>query len=200
MSESALSQSQKRSVSLAEGRRSTRETTDLANVRAKAKRAAPSAEDIRKETGARIEYKDNGDWVAHVPKEKIARGVAMLDGMRRARKDRDLEVQAVSRKDYEKVVRPDGKVVKVAPNALEQMKDKKHLRPVGRNGVSSTLFYGLSEATKRYVQGPDKLCFIWNEGWEPVTLFSNGAEGEQRDPDGNVWVKDDAGEWIPKEV
>lgn len=124
----------------------------------------------------------------------------MLDGMRRARKDRDREVQEVSRKDYEKVVRPDGKVVRLAPHAIEQAKNKRGLRPVGRNGVSGSLFFGLSGATSKYVTGPDGLDFVWNDGWEPAPLFSKGAEGEQRDPDGNVWVKEEGGDWGLKEV
>ena len=118
----------------------------------------------------------------------------MMAESRRIKLERDRERQDRFRRDYEKVVRPDGKVVKIAPQHVDQFKDKKRLRPVGRGGMSGALFFGLSEATARYVQGPDKLCFIWNEGWEPAPLFSHGAEGRQRDPDGNVWVKKD-GEW-----
>ncbi len=164
-------------------------------MREKARKAAPSAEDIRRETGATIEYKDNGDWVAHVPKEKAARGAAMLDGMRRAKADRNRELQEKSRKDYEAVVRKDGKVVRIAPQHVDQFKDKKGLRPVGRGGVSGRLFFGLSEASKKYVRGLDELDFVWNDGWEPAPLFSRGAEGPQRDPDGNVWRKSAEGDW-----
>jgi len=55
--------------------------------------------------------------------------------------------------------------------------------------------FGLSDVSKKYVRGLDKLDFVWNDGWEPATLFCGSVEGPQRDPDGNVWVKQ-GGEWV----
>ncbi len=60
------------------------------------------------------------------------------------------------------------------------------------------LSFGMSQATKKYVRGLDELDFVWNEGWEPAPLFSRGAEGPQRDPDGHVWRKSESGEWEPE--
>lgn len=58
------------------------------------------------------------------------------------------------------------------------------------------LVFGLSSATAKYVRGLDELDFVWNDGWEPAPLFSKGATGPQRDPDGGVWKKsDETGEW-----
>ena len=132
--------------------------------------------------------------MAHVPKEHIKRGVEMMNGTRQVKLDRDRERQARAERYNEKVVRRDGKVVSIPREHVDTLKDKKGLRPVGRGGVSGSLFFGMSEATKKYVKGMDELDFVWNEGWEPAPLFTPKAEGPQRDPDGNVWVKRD-GEW-----
>lgn len=116
--------------------------------------------------------------------------------MRRAKADRYRELQERSREDYEHVVRKDGKVVRIAPQHVDHLKDKKGLRPAGRNKVSGSLFFGMSQATQKYVRGLDDLDFIWNDGWEPAPLFSRGASGPQRDPDGNVWVRNEEnGDW-----
>lgn len=177
-------------------RQSISETSELAKVRAKARKAAPSAEDIRRETGARIEYKENGDWVAHVPKDQMAKGVAMMQGPRSIKLERDRERQAKREKDFEKVVTRDGRVVGISPAHVDMFKNKRGLRPVGRNGVSAALRFGLNQAFEKYEQGPDGLWFVWNDGWEATNLFRKASvQSPQKDPDGNVWVERD-NEWF----
>ena len=118
----------------------------------------------------------------------------MMNGPRRIKLERDRERQAIRDGEREKVVTRDGRVVKLMPNHIDQMKDKKGLRPVGRGGVSAATRFGLNQAFGRYEQGPDGLWFVWNGGWEPTNLFRKQAESPQRDPDGNVWVEEN-GEW-----
>jgi hypothetical protein len=117
----------------------------------------------------------------------------MMNGSRRIKRDRGEEVSSgIAR---ERVVRKDGKVVNVAAEHVDRIKDKNGIRPTGRGGRSASLYFSMAEAAERYVRGPDGLDFVWNDGWEPAPLFSKGAKTPQRDPDGNVWVKTD-GEWV----
>jgi hypothetical protein len=195
MSESSRNPSHLPSASLPEARQSISDTSELAKVNRRARQAAPSADDIVRETGARVDYKPDGSWVAHVPKDKIKRGVEMMEGPRRIKLERDRERGARREEREEKVVTRDGRVVGISPELVDQLKDKRGLRPVGRGGVSGRLFFGMSSASSKYVRGPDGLDFIWNDGWEPASLFTPNAGGRQRDPDGvGVWVKVD-GDW-----
>lgn len=116
----------------------------------------------------------------------------MMDGVRRVRRERSDEFR--SKQPKEKVVRRDGRVVEISATHVEHLKDKRGLKPVGRNGVSASIYFGLSDAAERYERGPDGLYFVWNDGWEPTNLWRNGAKSPQRDPDGNLWVEQD-GEW-----
>ena len=120
----------------------------------------------------------------------------MMEGPRRVKLERDRERGAIRARDYVKVVREDGKVVSISPDTVDGLKDKRRLRPIGRNGVSAAQHFGLSGSFGKYEQGPDGLWFVWNDGWEPTTLFGGSeALSPQRDPDGNMWVKVD-GEWL----
>ena len=162
----------------------------------RARKAAPGPRDLEREAKAKVTYNPDGSWVAEVPREHIKRGVAMMEGSRRIKLDRDRERGAQRARDYVKVVRPDGKVVSISPDTVDGLKDKKHLRPVGRGGNSDVRHFGLSESFGKYEQGPEGLWFVWNDGWEPTSLFGGDKrEGSQPDPDGNVWVRVDS-EWV----
>jgi transposase InsO family protein len=139
--------------------------------------------------------------VAEVPREHIKRGIEMMEGQRRVRLERDTERAERRRRDYVKVVRRDGKVVEIAPDTVDQMKDKKGLRPAGRNGRSAAIYFGPTRS--KYEQGPDGLYFEWDGGWVPSEFglshleerFGGEVPSPQRDPDGNKWFRV-GGEWV----
>lgn len=147
---------------------------------------------MRRDAKARIEYKKNGDWVAHVPPENAKRAFQMMEGSRRAKRDRGAELD--SRQVKHKVVNKHGKVVELSEDAVDRYA-KKGIKPVGRGGRSAALYFDMASAAERYVRGPDGLDFVWQDGWEPAPLFTPRAESPQRDPDGNVWVKQGT-EWV----
>jgi ribosomal protein L36 len=170
----------------------TSATAEAFEAKQRANRAAPGPDDLRKEVKARIEYKKDGDWVAHVPPEHAKRAFQMMNGSRKVKNERGELVK--SRQDKERLVRRDGRVIEVNADNVDLLK-KKGLRPTGRNGRSAALYFSMSEAAERYVRGPDGLDFVWSDGWEPAPLFTPRVESPQRDPDGNVWVKQGS-EWV----
>lgn len=116
----------------------------------------------------------------------------MMEGTRRSKRDRGYEFDAKHAK--QKVVNKHGKVVEVNESSLDRMV-KKGIKPVGRGGRSAALYFDMASAAERYVRGPDGLDFVWTDGWEPAPLFTPRVESPQRDPDGNVWVKQGT-EWV----
>jgi hypothetical protein len=138
--------------------------------------ATPHLSDWKREFGDKVKVDERtGDFTISLKeKAEIRRAHEMQEDARRIEVERGSELHARREKEY-----------------TERRKERRS---------NMNLTFGLSGATGKYVQGPDKLCFVWNDGWEPVTLFSQGADGEQRDPDGGVWVKDDSGDWVPKDL
>lgn len=125
-------------------------------------------------------------------RDDIKKAHQMLEGQRKHEVERGAENQAALKR--EKVVRRDGRVVDFPEELVDAA--KKNFRPAGRYGGAPSLRFGLSESFGNYEQGPEGLWFVWNDGWEPTTLFTKGVVGdEQHDPDGNLWVKKD-GEWL----
>lgn len=116
----------------------------------------------------------------------------MMEGSRRAKRDRGEELN--SRRKYEKVVNKHGRVVELSEEYVDRYANK-GIKPVGRGGRSASLYFSMSSAAERYVRGPDGLDFVWTDGWEPAPLFTPNAVSPQRDPDGNVWVKQGT-EWV----
>lgn len=169
------------------------ETAEAARAKRKADQAAPGPDDLRREAKARIEYKAGGEWVAHVPPTHAKRAFEMMNGSRKVKRERGMQYNSKTKK--ERVVRGDGRVVEVPEEHIDRFKDKKNLRPVGRNGRSSALYFDMASVSERYVMGPDGLDFVWQDGWEPAPLFTPKAQSPQRDPDGNVWVKQ-GDEWV----
>ena len=94
----------------------------------------------------------------------------------------------------QKVVNKHGKVIEVNEDNVDRMANK-GIKPVGRGGRSAALYFDMASVTERYVRGPDGLDFVWTDGWEPAPLFTPNAVSPQRDPDGNVWVKQGT-EWV----
>ena len=177
----------------------TRETEKSVRARTAALKAAPSAEDLRREVHAKIEYGRDGDFTATVPREHIKRAHEMMGDVRRIRRDRSMEFK--SRHTKERLVNKNGKVVDIREDFVDRFKHK-GLRPAGRNGRSAVLYF--SAGRSLYEQGPDGLYFEWDGGWTPSTFslsalqdrFGGEVPSPQRDPDGNVWVRDSDGEWV----
>lgn len=132
--------------------------------------ATPQLSDWKREFGDKVKVNERtGEFTISLKdKTEIRRAHEMQENARRIEVDRGHELHARRERQY-----------------AEKRKEKRK---------AMSLVFGLSGATAKYVKGLDQLDFIWNEGWEPAPLFSKGAEGPQRDPDGNVWVKKD-GEW-----
>ena len=130
--------------------------------------------------------------MAHVPPEYAKKAFQMMEGSRRAKRDRGEELNA--RRKTEKVVNKHGRVVELSDDNVDRFA-KKGIKPVGRGGRSAALYFDMASAAERYVQGPDGLDFVWQDGWEPAPLFTPNAVSPQRDPDGNVWVKQGT-EWV----
>lgn len=159
--------------------------------------ASPKREDFEKEFGKhRVKDEKDGSWTVTLrgdERESIKRAHQMQDGTRKIEVERGAEMQ--SRVKKERVVRRDGRVVDAPEELVDTMK-RSGLRPAGRNGGAPSLRFGLSDSFGRYKQGPQGLWFVWNDGWEPTSLWSEKAkDDEQHDPDGNLWVR--AGEgWV----
>lgn len=132
--------------------------------------ATPQLQDWKREFGNKVVVNERTGEFTISLKEKadIRRAHEMQENARRIEVERGHELHARREKEY-----------------AEKRKEKRK---------AMSLVFGLSSATARYVKGLDELDFVWNEGWEPAPLFTPKAEGPQRDPDGNVWVKRD-GEW-----
>lgn len=190
----------RRSVSPELLRHSIREGQEALKVEQRKVSASPTKADFVAEFGAdKVKTEADGSWTCTLTDDRESkRAWQMQQGIRDVDVERGRELRAKWDGKKEHVVRKgDGKVVEMPSELIDSVKHR--LRPAGRNKVSARLFYGLSEATKKYVTGPDGLDFVWNDGWEPAPLFTPKAEGHQRDPDGNVWVKVD-GEWGLEEV
>lgn len=169
---------------------------EAAKSRERKAKASPQREDFEKEFGKdKVKDEGNGNWSLTLKdRDDMKRAVQMQAGIHREEIERGEVVKAKSDGKRERVVRRDGIVVDLPYETIEQAKDR--LRPVGRNGRAPSLKFGLSDSFGNYEQGPEGLWFVWNDGWEPTTLFLKGVVGdEQRDPDGNLWVKKD-GEWL----
>ena len=87
--------------------------------------AAPSKDDLRREAGAVIEEKANGDWIATVPREHIPRAVAMMNGRRKLLTERGEKV--LSRREKETALTADCREVSMAPHNIERYRNKKGL-------------------------------------------------------------------------
>lgn len=130
--------------------------------------------------------------MAHVPPEYAKKAFQMMEGSRREKRDRGEEIN--SRRKTERVVNKHGRVVELSDDNVDRFA-KKGIKPVGRGGRSAALYFDMASVTERYVRGPDGLDFVWTDGWEPAPLFTPNAVSPQRDPDGNVWVKQGT-EWV----
>jgi hypothetical protein len=122
-----------------------------------------------------------------VPREHIKRGVEMMEGQRRIKLERDRERSATREREFVGVARKDGKVVSIAPEAVEKLKDKRGLRPAGRNGRSAASYFSLAGLEEKWERGPDGMHFFWDGGWEPRP-GGDAWPSPQHDPAGNVWV------------
>ena len=127
-----------------------------------------------------------------MPPSHAKRAFEMMNGSRKVKKERGEEFNVGQK--FERVARKDGKVVSILEEHVDNLK-RKGLRPVGRGGRSAAIYFDMATAAERYVMGPDGMDFVWNDGWEPAPLFTPKAESPQRDPDGNVWVKQGT-EWV----
>lgn len=127
-----------------------------------------------------------------MPPEHAKRAFQMMEGSRKAKRERGAEYDAKHVK--QKVVNKHGKVIEVAEENVDRMA-RKGIKPLGRGGRSAALYFDMASAAERYVRGPDGLDFVWTDGWEPAPLFTPNAVSPQRDPDGNVWVKQGT-EWV----
>ena len=137
--------------------------------------ATPQLDEWKKQFGDKVKVNEKTGEFSISLKEKvdIRRAHEMQEDARRIEVERGHELHARREKQYSE----------------KRKERKRHM----------SLVFGLSSATAKYVTGPDGLDFVWNDGWEPAPLFSPKAEGRQRDPDGNWWVKVD-GEWGLEEV
>jgi len=123
----------------------------------------------------------------------------MQEGVRRI--DVEAGAEAQSRLSRERLVRKsDGRVVDVPEEIIEQTRHK--FRPAGRNGGAPTTRFGLADAFRDYVCGPDGLWFKDDGGWIATNLWRKDAQSPQRDPDGNVWIEvigENGLEWVLKD-
>jgi hypothetical protein len=171
------------------------EATEAARVQERKAEASPKREDFEKEFGKhRVKDEKDGSWTLTLhEREDIRKAHQMQEGTRRIEVERGAEMQA--RMKRERVVRRDGKTVDVPEDMVDTMK-RSGIRPVGRNGVSAAIRSNLSQSYGNYKQGPKGMWFVWNDGWEPTSLWSKADYGdEQSDPAGNNWVKRN-GEWV----
>lgn len=157
---------------------------------------SPDRASVEKEFG-KDNVKDDpkgppGAWVCTIKhdKAKMLRAEQMLRGVRKEESERGKEYIASIEK--EAVTFPDGSRREVYGHLLENTKNKvKGLRGVGRHGKAPTEYFGLTNSYGKYEQGPEGLWFVWNDGWEPTSLWPHQAKGdEQHDPDGNLWLRD----------
>lgn len=121
----------------------------------------------------------------------IRKAHEMQEGSRKIEVEEGAKQQAMMAR--ERVIRRDGRMVEFPEELVDHVKHR-FKGGAGRHGKAPTQYYSLGDASRRYKMGPDGLWFVWNEGWEPVELWREGATGPQHDPDGNVWVEVN-GEW-----
>lgn len=170
------------------------EAAEAFQARQKKVDASPKRADFEREFGKhRVKDEANGEWSLSLhERNDIKKAHQMQEGTRRIEVERGAEMQA--RMKREKVVRRDGVMVEFPEEMVDTA--KKSFRPAGRNGGAPSLRFGMSDSYGKYEQGPDGLWFVWSDGWEPTKLWEHQANGPlQRDPDGNVWSRDDDGEW-----
>jgi len=142
---------------------------------------------LKRECNAKVTYKPDGSWEAEVPKAHIRRGVAMMEATRRIKNERIKEKQERKRGDLVRVVRPDGRVVAIEPDTVDHFKDKRGLRPAGRNGRSAASYFSLAGLGEKWERGPDGMNFFWDGGWDPRPE-NKPWPSPQHDPAGNRWV------------
>lgn len=174
----------------------TSEVAGAAEAERKKAEASPTRADFEREFGAnRVKDEPDGSWTCTLTeRQDIRRAHEMQAGVRQIDVERGRVVKSKWDGKKERVVRRDGRVIEVPSETVDAVKHK--LRPAGRNGRSAvTYFMGISSATAKYVRGQDGLYFVWNEGWEPVSMWSSGIASPQRDPHGNVWVNSGGG-WV----
>lgn len=136
----------------------------------------------------------DGSWECTVnDPQDIKRAFQMQEGVRRIDVERGEQLSAKRQRDKERVVRKDGKVIEIDGDLIDHAKNR--IRPLGRGGRSAAESFSFSGLAQRYVRGPDGLDFVWDGGWQPVTIWATAASSPQRDPAGNVWVKPN-GEWL----
>ena len=172
--------------------------TSSSEAAAKAQRkkaeAAPDVHAWKREFGDKVKVNERtGEYSLNLKdRDDIKKAHQMLEGQRKVEIERGAENQAAMKR--EKVVRRDGRVLDFPEELVDTA--KKGFRPAGRYGGAPSLRFGLSDAFRNHEQGPEGLWFVWNDGWEPTTLWESQAKGdEQHDPDGNLWVRKD-GEWL----
>lgn len=170
------------------------EGKEAAEVQRRKDEAAPPVEEWKKQFGSKVKVDEKtGAFELNLREPAdIKRAFEMQEGTRRIDVERGAILQA--RMKREKVVRRDGRMVEFPEELIEQSKHR--FRPAGRHGGAPSVRFGMSESFGRYEQGPNGLWFVWNDGWEPTTLFGGeGLTGHQRDPDGNLWVHNGV-EWL----
>jgi hypothetical protein len=160
--------------------------------------ASPKREDFEREFGkGRVKDEKDGSWTLTLhDRDEIKKAHQMQNQLRRVEVERGEQVQAKWDGKREKLQRPDGRLVDIPDELVDQAKGN-GLRPVGRNKKSAVGYFALSSSMQGYEQGPDGLWFVWNDGWEPTALWTRDKDlaEKQRDPDGNVWVRHE-GEWV----
>jgi len=169
-------------------------SSEAAKAQRKKADAAPDVHAWKREFPGKVTVNERtGDYSLNLrDHDDIKRAHQMLEGQRKVEVERGAENQAALRR--EKVVRRDGRVLEFPEELVDTA--KKGFRPAGRYGGAPSLRFGMSDAMGKYEQGPQGLWFVWNDGWEPTSLWDWKAKGdEQHDPDGNLWVKKD-GEWL----
>jgi hypothetical protein len=176
---------------------------ELARCEAAAKSAerkaqqSPDKESVIAEFGRDcVTENPDGSWVARIrDRDKMKKALGMMGGVHREESERGREVQASMAR--ERVVMEDDSIREVPEHLLDNMRRKftKGMKPVGRNGKAAALHFSMSDASRKYVRGPDGMDFVWDGGWVPAPLFTKDALSPQRDPHDNVWVKD-AEEWV----
>lgn len=170
------------------------EAKEAAEVQRRKDEAAAPLSEWKKQFGNKVKVDEKtGAFELNLREPAdIRRAFEMQEGTRRIDVERGATLQA--RMKRTKVIRHDGRMVEFPEDMVEQAKHK--FRPAGRHGGAPSVRFGLSESFGRYEQGPDGLWFVWNGGWEPTTLFGGKQiDGHQRDPDGNLWVKQ-GNEWV----
>ena len=155
--------------------------------------ASPQKADFVKEFGAKsVKDEPDGSWTCTVREQAdVKKAYQMQAGSRKIDVEQGAEAQA--KMSRERVIRHDGRMVEFPEELIEQTKHR--FRPAGRNGKAPAERFSLSEAFGGYEQGPDGLWFVWNDGWEPTSLWRGATIlSPQRDPDGNSWIEME-GEW-----